>query len=70
MRQFTTELQAINPKTGELCKWTGEIIEAISYEDAQNYCDEYGLGYLTITGELCEYVEIDGTKTNQNLTLN
>ncbi len=70
MRYFTTELRAINVENGELCTFRGQLIEAISFQDAKDYCNENGLGYLKITGELVEYVELDGTRTNQNLTYN
>jgi hypothetical protein len=52
MRFYTTEIKAINPKTGELCTWAGPNIEAISFSDAQEYCDNNYLGYCKVTGIL------------------
>ncbi|MHA7823686.1 hypothetical protein ACVVIH_13065 [Chryseobacterium arthrosphaerae] len=48
---FTTIIRAIDPITGELKKWCGPYIEAISLENAKQYCRE-NLGYCEVDSEL------------------
>ena len=64
--KFTTELRAIDPLDGELKTWCGPYINAISFSDARQYCDNNGLGYLVVTGVLVAEVESDGTIINHN----
>jgi hypothetical protein len=52
MKLFTTTIQAIDPLDGELKLWGGPNVPAISFNDARRYCNENGLGYCTIFGEL------------------
>lgn len=52
MKLFTTTIQAIDPSDGELKLWFGPNVPAISFNDARNYCDNNGLGYCKIHGEL------------------
>jgi len=52
VKLFTTQLKAINPATGEISTFCGPHIPAISIEDAQDYCDNNGLGYCVVIGEL------------------
>lgn len=52
MRHFITEIQAIDPKDGELKTWTGEVIESPSMELAQQYLDLNEWGYMKIIGEV------------------
>lgn len=52
MKTYITELQAIDPKDGELKKWGGVNIEANSIEEAQNKCNEMEMGYLTVVAPL------------------
>jgi len=52
MKLFTTELKSIDPKDGVLKTWMGQYVEGISIQDAQNYCEQHGLGYLKVLGEL------------------
>ena len=52
MKLFVTEIQAINPLTGELTTWDGPHIPAISWSDAEAYCQENGLGYCKVIGIL------------------
>lgn len=61
MRKFTTELRAIDPNDGELKTWQGPDIDAVSFDDARQYCDNNGLGYLKVVGLLVAEVELDGT---------
>jgi hypothetical protein len=52
MRKWSTEIRAIDPRTGELCNWIGPTIDAPSWVLAQRYCDRNELGYCRVAGEL------------------
>lgn len=52
MIKFTTKIKAIDYIDGELKTWGGPIIEAISYKDAEYFCQENGLGYCEVDGIL------------------
>ena len=52
MKLFTTTIKAIDPSDGELKLWGGPNVPGISFKDARQYCDENGLGYCDILGEL------------------
>jgi len=70
MRKFTTELRAIDPSDGEIKTWQGPDIDAISFADAQQYCINNGLGYLTVTGILVAVIGDDGIITNYDTSEN
>lgn len=60
--KFVTEIDAINPATGEMCKWQGPHIEAISESHARIICDTTGLGYCKVVGRLVAEIDCgDGT---------
>lgn len=50
MKLFTTELKAYLPGTTEIRTFRGPKIPGESIEDARNYCDNKGYGYLIVTG--------------------
>lgn len=52
MNYYTTELEAIDPLTDELKTFCGPHIPAISWSKAEEFCQEYGFGYLRVTGQL------------------
>lgn len=52
MKTYLTEIKAICPITGELSTFAGPEIEAVSFGMAEIYCQENGLGYCRVTGEL------------------
>lgn len=52
MKQFATEIQAIDPKDGKLKRWVGPPIPANTWEEAEDYCQKNGLGYCEVTGQL------------------
>ena len=52
MRLWTTEIRAIDPRTGELKTWGGPHVPGINKVDAENFCQNNGLGYCEVTGEL------------------
>lgn len=57
MKLYVTEIDAIDPKDGEMKVWFGPYISAISFADARKYCDNNGLGYCRVVSELL--MEID-----------
>lgn len=52
MRRWTTKIHAIKPSTGELVEWCGPVINVPSWKLAQEYCENNGLGYCQVDGEL------------------
>lgn len=50
MKLYTTELKAYLAGTAEIRTFRGPKVPGESKEDARNYCDDKGLGYLEITG--------------------
>ena len=61
--KYTTKIRAIDPKTGGIKTYAGPIIEAISFKDADNYCQRNGLGYCSVDGILV--AEIPADKNNK-----
>jgi hypothetical protein len=53
MKVWTTEIQAIGTN-GEIALYRGPNIEAETMELAEKYCQENGLGYCKVKGELIE----------------
>lgn len=52
MKTWCTEILARDPLTGEFKRWCGPNINGISMEDATNYCQQNGLGFCEVVGEL------------------
>ena len=63
-RLWVTYLTAVDPKTMELKKWAGPWVPGLDSEDAQTWCENQGLGYLTVAGELTAQIEWDGSETD------
>jgi hypothetical protein len=61
MKLWVTSLRAIDPRTGELKRWCGPHVPGITHKHAEQYCQENGLGYCVVVGELIAEVE---TKPN------
>lgn len=59
MKYWTTTIKAIDPKDGQLKKYSGQTVLGISFQDAENYCQNNGLGYLTVEGELIAEIPCD-----------
>lgn len=49
---WLTEIKAIKPGTNELRTYGGPNVPGISISDAELYCQQNGLGYCTVIGEL------------------
>lgn len=52
MKLWTTSIRAIDPKTRELKNWCGPHVPGINAQTAQEYCENNGLGYCKVDGEL------------------
>lgn len=50
MSMYTTEIVAVDPKTGTLKKWGGPNVPGETEQEAREYCDNNGLGYVNILG--------------------
>lgn len=52
MKQWVTSIKAIDPQDGQMKLWSGPHVPGIDRSDAERYCQENGLGYCSIDGEL------------------
>lgn len=52
MDLYVTEIKAICPKTGDLKVYCGPHVPGISFFNAQEYCQNNGLGYCRVIGIL------------------
>lgn len=52
MKTWCTEIRAVNPLTGELSTFGGPNVQAPTWALAEEYCQNNGLGYCRIVGEL------------------
>lgn len=52
MKQWSTEISAHDPATGVLKIWCVPHVPGISLEDAQQYCNDHGMGYCKVCGLL------------------
>lgn len=52
MKLYTTSIYAIDPIDGDLKTYGGPNVPGISWQDAENYCQQNGLGYCKVDGEL------------------
>lgn len=55
--KFTTEIKAIG-SDGELHTYNGPIIDSISFNLAQQWCENNGLGYCHVTGILVATIPV------------
>lgn len=56
MKKFTTEIRAIDPDDNEIKLWQGPHISANDFVAAEKYCQENGLGYCKVIGELVDEI--------------
>lgn len=52
IKQWVTELKAISPIDGELKRFCGPHVPGFTKKLAEEYCQNNGLGYLFVIGEL------------------
>lgn len=79
MNIYLTEIEAIDPKDGQIKKWCGPEIKAITLEEAEKYRSNNGLGYCKIVGELVMEIgckpnsynpDFDNIEDHENYKLN
>lgn len=54
MAKFATSIKAIDPISGQICDFSGPVIEAKTWSAAETYCQENGLGYCKVTAIIRE----------------
>lgn len=54
MAKFATSIKAIDPVSGQICDFSGPVIEAKTWSAAETYCQENGLGYCKVTAIIRE----------------
>lgn len=52
---YCTQIKAIRPTDGEIATYSGPAVPGISFQDAQDYCNE-NIGYCKVIGELIEEI--------------
>lgn len=52
MKIWRTEIQAIDSVSGELRIFAGQYVSGFTLEHAQQYCNENGLSYCVVKGEV------------------
>lgn len=52
MRMWVTQIKAVDPRDGELKTYFGPNVPGVNHEDAEGYCQQNGLGYCWVLGEL------------------
>lgn len=57
MKLWVTEIRAIDPNDGELKTWAGPHVPGITWRFAEEYCQNHGLGYCKVIGELVAEIE-------------
>lgn len=66
LKKWTTTIKAVDPLTAELKNWCGPHITAISWRDAELFCQRNGLGYCQVDGELIAEIGCDTGTFNPN----
>lgn len=70
MKTFCTEIQAIDPRSGELTSWSGPRVQALTWGLAEEYLQIQGLGYARIIGEYIQEQPFQGEKIENHDTQN
>lgn len=52
MKLWVTEIKAYDPYSNELKTYGGPNVPALTHGDAEDYCQDNGLGYCKVLGEL------------------
>ena len=52
MKLWVTNIRAIDPRDGELKNWGGPHVPGITHKHAEQYCQDNGLGFCEVLGEL------------------
>lgn len=59
MNHYVTEIRALDPLSGRMKIWCGPNVPALNYAEADRYCQENGLGYCMVVGELIEEIDFE-----------
>lgn len=59
MKTYITTIHAVCPKDGVVKAYSGPNVPGNSFEDAQQYCENNGLGYCKVTGETADEITSD-----------
>jgi hypothetical protein len=59
MKKYVTQIQATETKTGQLKLYEGQLVNGISFQDAQEWCDN-NAPYLKVIGEYIGEVDEKG----------
>lgn len=70
MNIYTTIIRAISPTTGNLLAYSGPKIPGTSFENAQEYCENNGLGYCEVDGILLEVIPVETTEVISEWDIN
>ncbi|ARK09025.1 hypothetical protein A6C57_01130 [Fibrella sp. ES10-3-2-2] len=52
MKQWLTQIKAVDPQTGDLVEWLGPYVPGETSKLAAHYCNENGMGYCQIVGQV------------------
>lgn len=69
MKTWVTEILAYD-HSNELQRWIGPHVPGINMQDAQRYCEENGLGYCKVLGELVAEIPAQTAEHASILNLN
>jgi hypothetical protein len=58
MRVFCTEFKGVDITDGKIKRWSGNRIEADTWEEAEEFCRK-NYPYLKVTGEFVEEIDFD-----------
>ena len=58
MKQWTTEIMAQDPESGEMKRWLGPRVPGVSMTDAQAWCQHNRLGYCRVVGMFVAEVKL------------
>lgn len=52
MKKWVTSIRATDPRDEEMKVWSGPDVPGLTMRMAEQYCQENGLGYCKVDGEL------------------
>lgn len=52
MKMWVTQIQVIDPADGSMKSWGGPNVPGINHGDAVQFCQQNGLGYCKVLGDL------------------
>jgi hypothetical protein len=58
MKQWVTEIKAISPANGEIAVYGGPNVPGLTMTHAQSYCENNGLAYCIVIGQLVTEVPV------------